>query len=184
MKKYYYFFFIICVCISKSFSQEITIKRRFFVPQPEYYIGEKYIGNSTRELSYFIKTNSQDSSLVKLLNESDRLSVVYPKIRMYSSIATGVGGIGLGYVIFKGTSDILKGNGDASLKTVAQGSLGIMAVGMAGLIVSSGYFISSQVKLRKAIKGYNAGIQKDKVTFDIQPYLFQDNAGLTVKLKF
>ena len=90
----------------------------------------------------------------------------------------------MGYVIFKGTSGIFTRNGDSSLKPIAYGSLGIMAAGMVGLVVSGGYFVSSQIKLRKAIKGYNAGIQQDRISFSLQPYYFQDNAGLTVSLKF
>lgn len=184
MKRYCCSFLICCFFNTDIFSQEIRIKRQFFVPQSEYYSGDKLIGNSTRKLAYFIETNSQDSLIIRQIKSSERLSKIYPKMYLYSSIATGIGGVGLGYVIFKGTSDILKRNNDPSLGTIARGSLGIMSVGIAGLIVSGGYFISSQIKLRKAIKGYNKNFQTDKVTIDFYPYFQLNDSGMTVRVNF
>jgi hypothetical protein len=185
MKKYCYSLLIGCFFCIDSFSQEIRIKRQFFVPQPEYYCEDKYIGNSTRELSYFIETHSQDSLIIQQIKSSVRLSEIYPKIYLYSSISTGIGAIGLVYVIVKVTGSIFNPiNQDPFLGVVAKTSSGFMILGVTGLTVAGGYFISSQIKLKKAIKGYNNDIQKDKVTFDIHPYYLQDNAGLTVCLKF
>ena len=153
MKKYYYSFIICYFFFTDTFSQEIRIKRQFFVPYPQYYSEEKYIGNSTQELSYFIQAHSQDSLIIKLLGESGRESVTSSKIKFYSAITAGVGALGLSYVFIKGFSLILKPNSsDPALGTIAYTSLGLISLGGVGLTVGGGYFISSQIKLRKAIK--------------------------------
>ncbi len=184
MKKYLYLLIICCSLFTDIFSQEIRIKRQFFVPQSEYYSGDKYIGNSVSELAYFMGTNSKDSLVIRQIKSSEKLTEIYPKIYIFSAVATGIGGLGFSYALLKGTSDVLKGNNDSSLGTIARGSLGIMSVGIAGLAVSGGLFITSQIKLRKAIKGYNKPFQTDKVSIDFHPYLYSDSSGLTVIVNF
>lgn len=184
MKKYYYTLFVCCF-FTNIFSQEIRIKRQFFVPYPQYYSGEQYIGNTTQELSYFIETHSQDSVIIQQIKSSERLSEIYPKIYLYSSISTGIGAIGLIYVVVKATGSLFKlTNADPSLTTIANTSFGFMGIGMAGVSVAAGCFISSQIKVRKAINSYNQNLQTDKVTIDFQPYFQPDVAGLTVKINF
>ena len=74
-------------------------------------------------------------------------------------------------------------NAAASLGTIAKFSLGIISVGTVGMVVAGGYFISSQIKLRKAIKGYNS--LQPKITFDVQPYVESDfSSGLSLKMTF
>jgi hypothetical protein len=185
MKKCCYSFLICCLFFSDIFSQEISIKRPFFVPLTEYYCEDKLIGNSTRQLAYFIENHSQDSLIIQQIKDSERLTEIYPKIYLYSAVTVGVGGLALGYVLFKGTSSIFKpNNADPSLATVAKTSLGVMMIGLVGLNVAGGYFISSQIKLRKAIKGYNKPFQTDKVTLNLQPYFQSDAFGLTVSVNF
>lgn len=185
MKKYYYTIFICCSFFTNIFSQEIRIKRQFFIPSPQYYSGEQYIGNSTQELSYFIETHRKDSVIIKLLNESDRGLGAFSKITFYSGITTGIGGLGFSYVFIKGFSLILKPNSsDPALSTIAYTSLGLIGLGAIGLTVGGGYFISSQIKLRKAIKGYNKAFQTEKITLNFQPYFQPNVAGLTVKFNF
>ena len=184
MKKSTYFLIFLGFFISETYSQEIRIKRHFFVPYPQYFAGEQYIGNSTNELVNFIKLHSQDSVLIQKLHDSERLSNIYPKIYLYSAVATGVGGIGLAYVYVKVVGSIFNPqNADPNLITVSRISLGIMSVGIVGVVVAGGYFISSQIKLRKAIKGYNS--LQPKITFDVQPYIESDfSSGLSLKMTF
>ena len=186
MKKYYFCFIICCLFFADIHSQEIRIKRRPFMPQPaEYYSGNEFIGNSTQELAYFIETHSQDSLVIQQIKSSEKLTKIYPKIYLYSSITTGIGGIGLGYVVFKGVGSIFNPkNANPSLATVVKTSLGFMIVGITGLTVAGGYFVASQIKLHKAIKGYNRPFQADKVTLDFHPYLQSDSYGLTATLNF
>lgn len=185
MKKYLYLLIICCSFFTDIFSQEIRIKRPFLAPLTEYYSGDKLIGNSTRQLAYFIENHSEDSLVIKQIMSSERLSEMYPKIYLYSAVTVGIGGVGLGYVFIKGIGSLYKlNNADLSLITVAKTSLGVMIIGLIGLNVAGGYFISSQIKLRKAIKGYNKPFQTDKVTLNLQPY-FQPNAsGLTISVNF
>lgn len=68
MKKYYYTLFVCCL-FTNIFSQEIRIKRQLFVPQSEYYSGEKYIGNSVEKLAYFIEMNSKDSLVIQQIKQ-------------------------------------------------------------------------------------------------------------------
>jgi hypothetical protein len=155
------------------------------MPYPEYYCEDKLIGNSTRQLAYFIETHSKDSVIIQQIKSSERLTEIYPKIYLYSSITMGVGAMGLVYVVTKVTGSILNPkNVDPSLGTISKTSLGIMMIGLVGLNVAGGYFISSQIKLRKAIKGYNKPFQADKVTLNLQPYFQSDASGLTVNINF
>ena len=83
MKKYFYLLIICCSLFTDIFSQEIRIKRQFFVPQSEYYSDGKYIGNSVSELAYFIETHSEDSLIVRQIKSSKKLTEVYPKIYLF-----------------------------------------------------------------------------------------------------
>ena len=186
MKKYFYLLIICCSLFTDIFSQEIRIKRQFFVPQSEYYSDGKYIGNSVSELAYFIETHSEDSLIVRQIKSSKKLTEVYPKIYLFSSISVGIGAIGIVYVVVKATGSIFRINNanSSSLITILNTSYGFMGVGMAGISVAAGHFISSQIKLRKAIKGYNKPFQADKVTVDFRPHLQSDFSGLTVSVNF
>ncbi len=187
MKKYYYSFLICFSFFSDILSQEIRIKRQPFLPQPaEYYCEDKLIGNSTRQLAYFIETHSKDSMIIQQIKKSEKLSEIYPKIYLYSSIATGVGGLGIIYVVVKATGSIFKINNanPSSLIAILYTSFGFMGIGMAGISVAAGCFISSQIKLRKAIKEYNKPFKTDKVTINLQPYFQSDASGLTVNINF
>ena len=185
MKKIIYILFFLGLLNSETYSQEIRTKRQFFVPYPQYFAGEQYIGNNAHELAHFVELHSQDSVLIQQLYDSERLSTIYPKIYLYSAVAMGVGGIGLSYVLLKGIGSVvnLRNNADPNLQTIAKTSLGIMSVGTVGIVVAGGYFISSQIKLRKAIKGYNS--LQPKITFDVQPYIESDfSSGLSLKMTF
>ena len=184
MKKLIYILFFLGFFASKIFSQEIRIKRQFFVPYPQYFVGEQYIGNNAHELAHFMELHSQDSVLIQQLHDSERLSKIYPKIYFYGAVATGVGAIGLVYVYVKAVGSIFNPqNTAASLGTVAKFSLGIMSVGTVGIVVAGGYFISSQVKIRKAIKSYNS--LQPKITFDVQPFVDANfSSGLSLKMTF
>ena len=184
MQKPTYFLIFLGFFMSETYSQEIRIKRQFFVPYPQYFAGEKYIGNSTNELINFMELHSQDSVLIQQLHDSERLSNIYPKIYLYSAVATGVGGIGLAYVYVKAVGSILNPQkADPNLGTVAKVSLGMMSAGMVGITVAGGYFISSQIKLRKAIKGYNN--LQSKISFEVQPYIDANfSSGLSLKMTF
>ena len=185
MKKSIYFLFFLSLFTSETYSQEIRIKRQFFVPYPQYFAGEKYIGNSTNELVNFMELHSQDSVLIQQLHDSERLSNIYPKIYLYSAVATGVGGIGLAYVLVKGIGSVinLRNTADPNLVIIAKTSLGIMVIGLVGLTAAGGYFISSQLKLRKAIKGYN--ILQPKISFEVQPFIDTNfSSGLSLKMTF
>ena len=186
MKKYFYLLIICCSLFGDVYSQEIRIKRQFFVPQSEYFNGDKYIGNSVSELAYFIETNSKDSLIIQQIKSSERLTEIYPKIYLYSSISVGIGAIGIVYVVVKATGSIFRINNanSSSLVTILNTSYGFMGVGMAGISVALGHFISSQIKLRKAIKDYNKPFQKGKVTVDVNPYLQSNSSGLTVNVNF
>lgn len=184
MKKLIYMLFFYWFLISKTFSQEITIKRQFFVPYPQYFAGEQYIGNNVYDLTRFMELHSQDSVLIHQLHDSERMSKIYPKIYFYSACAVGAGGIGIAYVFIKGTTNVLKNQlGSTPYVTILDLSLGIMSVGMVGIVVAGGYFISSQIKLRKAIKGYNS--LQPKITFDVQPFMDANfSTGLSLKIMF
>ena len=184
VKKLIYILFFFGFLISETYSQEIRIKRQFFVPYPQYFVGKQFIGNNVHELTRFMELNSQDSILIQQLHDSERLSKIYPEIYLYSAVATGVGAIGLVYVYVKAVGSIFKPqNAAASLGTIAKFSLGIISVGTVGMVVAGGYFISSQIKLRKAIKGYNS--LQPKITFDVQPYVeFDFSSGLSLKMTF
>jgi hypothetical protein len=184
MKKLRYILFFLGFLTSKTFSQEIKIKRQFFVPYPMYFAGEQYIGNNTHELARFMELHSQDSVLIQQIHDSERLSGIYPKIYLYSAVATGVGAIGLVYVYVKVVGSIFNPqNADPSLGTVARFSIGAISAGTGGIVVALGYFISSQVKLRKAIKGYNS--LQPKISFDIQPFMDTNfSTGLSLKIGF
>ena len=185
MKKHCYFIVLCCIIYSKSFSQEIKIKHPFFETKPQYFYGEQYIGNSTQELLYFIETHSQDSLIIYQLNESDRLSNIYPKIYLYSGGATLMGAIGLGYVYAKAIGSIFNpNNADPYLGTLAKTSLGFMIVGVIGIAVAGGYFLASQIKLKKAIKGYNNSIRDNKISINFQPYIQGETSGLTLCIRF
>jgi hypothetical protein len=171
MKKTIALLIVFIFFFSKIYSQEIRTKRQFFVPYPQYFVGEQYIGNSTADLIRFIESHSQDSIVIGQLYDSEKLSQIYPKIYLYSACAVGAGGLGMAYVFIKGTNDVLKNQtGSTPYLTIFRISLGAMSVGMAGIVVAAGYFISSQVKLRKAIKGYNNSLQP-KMSFEIQPFM-------------
>ena len=184
MKKLIYCLFFLGFFISETYSQEIRIRRQFFVPQPKFYSGEQYIGNSVSELTHFMELHSQDTVLIQQLYDSERVSNIYPKIYLYSAVSTGVGGIGLAYVYVKAVGSILNPqNADPNLGTVARVSLVMMSAGMAGIVVAGGYFISSQIKLRKAIKGYNN--LQPKISFEIQPFMDANfSSGLSLKMTF
>ena len=185
MKKIIYILFFLGLLNFETYSQEIRTQRQFFVPYPQYFAGEQYIGNNAHELAHFMELHSQDSVLIQQLHDSERLSKIYPKIYLYGAVATGVGAIGLVYIYVKAVGSIFKPqNADPNLGTVAKTSLGIMTVGLVGLTVAAGgYFISSQIKLRKAIKGYNS--LQPKITFDVQPYIESDfSSGLSLKMTF
>lgn len=184
MKKIIYILFFLGFLTSKTFSQEIKIKRQFFIPYPQYFVGEQYIGNNVHELARFMELHSQDSVLIQQINDSERLSRIYPKIYLYSAVAMGVGAIGLVYVYVKVVGSIFRPqNADPSLGTVARVSLGVMSVGMVGIIVAGGYFISSQIKIKKAIKGYNS--LQPKVSFDVQPFMDSNfSTGLSLRIGF
>lgn len=185
MKIILYILIFLGFLISETYSQEIRTKRQFFVPYPQYFAGEQYIGNNVHELTHFMESHSQDSVLIHQLYDSERLSTIYPKIYLYSAVATGVGGIGLGYALVKGVGNVLnlRNTTDPNLGTIAKTSLGIIAGGLVGLTVAGGYFISSQIKIRKAIKGYNS--LQPKITFDVQPYMDSDfSTGLSLKMTF
>ena len=185
MKKLIYFLFFLGFFTSETYSQEIRIKRQFFVPYPQYFVGEQYIGNSTNELVNFMELHSQDSVLIQQLHDSERLSKIYPKIYLYSAVAMGAGGIGLTYVLVKGIGSVvnLRNTTDPNLVIIARTSLGVMSVGLVGLTVAGGYFISSQIKLRKAIKGYNS--LQPKISFEVQPYMDSNfSNGLSFKMTF
>ena len=184
MKKLIYMLFFLGFLISKTFSQEIRIKRQFFVPYPQYFAGEQYIGNNLHQLARFMELHSNDSILIQRLNDSERFSEIYPQIYLYSAVAMGVGAIGLVYVYVKVVGSIFKPqNADPNLGTVSKISLGIMSAGTVGIVVAGGYFISSQVKIRKAIKGYNS--LQPKITFDVQPYMDSNfSTGLSLKMTF
>jgi hypothetical protein len=184
MKKIRYILFFLGFLTSKTFSQEIKIKRQFFVPYPQYFAGEQYIGNNTNELARFIELHSQDSVLIQQIHDSERLSKIYPKIYLYSACAVGAGGIGLAYVFVKGIGSVVNlRNADPNLGIIAKTSLGIMTFGLVGLNVAMVYFISSQVKIRKAIKGYNS--LQPKISFDVQPFMDVNfSTGLSLKMTF
>ena len=156
------------------------------MPQSEYYSGEKYIGNSVEKLAYFIEMNSKDSLVIQQIKTSERLTKIYPKIYFYSALTSGIGAIGLIYVIVKATGSIFRINNanPSSLITIMNASFGFMGIGMVGISVAAGYFISSEIKLRKAIKSYNNAFQTDKVSVSLQPYFQPNVAGLTVKINF
>ena len=90
------------------------------------------------------------------------------------------------YVIVKATGSIFRINNanPSSLITIMNASFGFMGIGMVGISVAAGYFISSQIKLRKAIKSYNNAFHTDKVSVSLQPYFQPNVAGLTVKINF
>jgi hypothetical protein len=184
MKKLIYILCFLSFFISKTFSQEIKIKRQFFVPYPMYFAGEQYIGNNVNDLARFMELHSQDSVLIQQIHDSERLSKIYPKIYLYSAVATGVGAIGLVYVYVKVVGSIFNPqNADPSLVTVARISMGATSAGMGGIAVAVGYFISSQVKIRKAIKGYNS--LQPKISFDVQPFMDSNfSTGLSLKMTF
>jgi hypothetical protein len=186
MKKAIYLIIFSIFFLSKTFSQEIRIKRQFFVPYPQYLAGEQYIGNNLRELTHFIEQHSQDSVVIQQLHDSERLSKIYPKIYLYSACVVGVGGLGLTYVLVKGIGSVvsLRNNIDPNLGTIAITSLRVMSVGLVGIVVAGGYFISSQIKIKKAIKGYNNGLPS-KISFDLQPFMDSNlSAGLSLKMTF
>jgi hypothetical protein len=184
MKKLIYILFLLVFVTSKTFSQEIKIKRQFFVPFPQYFAGEQYIGNNVHDLARFIELHSQDSVLIQQIYDSERLSEIYPKIYLYSAVATGVGAIGLVYVYVKVVGSIFRPqNADPSLITVARISMGTISAGTGGIAVALGYFISSQIKIRKAIKGYNSF--QPKISFDVQPFIDSNfSTGLSLKIGF
>ena len=184
MKKSIYILFFLGFIISKTFSQEIRTKRHFFVPYPQYFAGEQYIGNNVHELARYMEIHSEDSVVIQQLRDSERLSKIYNKIYFYSACAVGVGGIGIAYVFIKATNDVLKNNGGSTpYVTIFHSSLGIITVGMAGIVVAGGYFISSQIKIKKAIKGYNS--LQPKISFDVQPFVDSNlSAGLSLKMTF
>ncbi len=184
MRKLIYILFFFDFLNSETLAQEIRTKRQFFAPYPQYFSGEQYIGNNVHELALFMELHSQDSALIQQLHDSEKLSTIYPKIYLYSAVATGVGAIGLVYVYVKAVDSIFKPpNINPDLGTVAKFSLGIMSAGTVGIIVAGSYFISSQIKLRKAIKGYNS-IQP-KITFDVQPFTDSNfSTGLSLKMTF
>jgi hypothetical protein len=186
MKKTIILLIVFIFTVSKIYSQEIKIKRQFFVPYPQYFADEKYIGNSTSELIRFVEEHSQDSTIIQQLYASEKLSKNYSKIYIYSSCAVGAGGLGLTYVLIKGFSSVvnLRNNADPNLGTIALTSLGVMSVGLVGIVVGTGYMISSQVKIKKAIKGYNNGLQP-KISFEVQPFMDSNfSAGLSLKMTF
>lgn len=184
MKKSIYILFFFGFLISETYSQEIRIKRQFFVPYPQYFVGKQFIGNNVHELTGFMELHSQDSILIQQLHDSERMSKIYPKIYLYSACAVGVGGVGIAYVFIKGTTNVLKNQlGSNPYVTILELSLKIMSVGMVGIVVAGGYFISSQIKLRKAIKGYNS--LQPKITFDVQPFMDSNfSTGLSLKMTF
>jgi hypothetical protein len=184
MKKLPYILFFFGFFISKTFSQEIKIKRQFFVPYPMYFAGEQYIGNNVHELVRFMEMHSQDSVLIQQLRDSERLSELYPKIYLYSAVATGVGAVGLVYVYVKAIGSIFRPqNADPTLGTIAKISLVAISAGIGGIIVAGGYFIGSQIKIRKAIKGYNS--LQPKISFDVQPFMDSNlSSGLSLKMTF
>ena len=65
MKKSIYSLLFLGFIISETYSQAIRIKRQFFVPYPQYFAGEQYIGNSTNALVNFMELHSQDSVLIQ-----------------------------------------------------------------------------------------------------------------------
>lgn len=152
---------------------------------PRYYAGEQLIGNRTEQLVSFIKTHSQDSLVIQQLNTSERLSKIYPKIYGYSSLTAGIGGLGLGYVVFKSIFNVVGlRKEDPALDTVTTTSLRILTVGGAGIAVAGGYSLASRINLRRAMKGYNKTFQTDKVVLDFQPYVQSNVAGLAIKISF
>jgi hypothetical protein len=184
MKKLIYILFLLVFVTSKTFSQEIKIKRQFFVPFPQYFAGEQYIGNNVHDLARFIELHSQDTILIEQIHDSERLSGIYPKIYLYSACALGAGGIGLAYVFVKGIGSVVNlRNADPNLGAITKTSLGIMTVGLVGLNVAMVYFISSQLKIKKAIKGYNS--LQPKISFDVQPFMDSNfSSGLSLRIWF
>ena len=184
MKKSIYILFFLGFFVSETYSQEIRIKRQFFVPYPQYVVGEQYIGNNVHELTRFVELHSQDSLLIQQLHDSERLSKIYPKIYLYSAVVSGVGAVGLIYVYTKAAGSIFKPQSVYSdLLTIARISIVMMSIGTVGIVVAGGYFISSQIKLRKAIKGYNS--LQPKISFEIQPFMDANfSSGLSLKMTF
>jgi hypothetical protein len=184
MKKILYILFLLVFVTSKIFSQEIKIKRQFFVPFPQYFAGEQYIGNNVHDLARFMELHSQDTILIEQIHDSERLSGIYPKIYLYSACALGAGGIGLAYVFVKGIGSVVNlRNADPNLTIIAKTSLGIMTVGLVGLNVAMVYFISSQLKIKKAIKGYNS--LQPKISFNVQPFMDSNySSGLSLRIGF
>jgi hypothetical protein len=188
MKKTISLFIFLCCLIAGSYAQEIRVKRKAFVLYPEYYVGNRYIGNSTAEVTRYIEAHSQDSLVIRQLYDSERLAKIYPKIYLYGACALGAGGLGLAYLFIRSTVSILGGpvnhNPDPNTATIARISLGAMGVGLAGILVSGGYFMSSHVKLQKAIKSYNNGLQSP-ISFEIQPFVDSNaSAGLSLIVNF
>ena len=185
MKKQTYLLIIFSLVLAKSYSQEIRVKHPFFETKPQYFYGEQYIGNSNQDLFRFIETHTQDSLIIYQLNNSDRLSKVYPKIYLYSGGATLMGAVGLSYVYAKAIGSIFNpNNADPNLGTLAKISLGFMIVGVTGIAVAGGYFIASQIKLKKAIKGFNNSLNDNKVSINFQPYIQAETSGITLFIRF